>query len=286
MGTPTPFTKGINNRFRITKSLIHSVATSLTERDKRICLDIHQHRFLTTHQALRLHFDSYPRARSRLHRLFQLRVLDRFRPRRATGSHPHYYVLDEVGIQVVAANMGVVTKELKYDRLAALAQVFSPRLRHMTEVNDFFTRLVGASRRSGGRHHLSSWLGERGCFSVWRGLVHPDGYARLESDGNAVSFFLELDGGTEPGRRLHQKLDRYSSVAGMPEAPEALLFCFPSEKREAAARKHLAPCGLTIATAVIAGHMQDPLASNWLPLDADSRVSLIDLRHPPLRKAA
>lgn len=42
-----------------------SVLNHPTERDSNICLDIYEHRFLTTHQIFQLHFTSYSRKRVR-----------------------------------------------------------------------------------------------------------------------------------------------------------------------------------------------------------------------------
>jgi hypothetical protein len=248
----------------------------VTTRDKRICLDIYEHRFLTTHQARRLQFTSASRARNRLHALWRLRVLDRFQPERPTGSHPFYYVLDEVGIHIVAVQLGVAPKKLAYDREGALAQVYSPHLLHHTEVNDFFTRLAEeAARRPG--HRLRTWLGERGCRQVWRDLVRPDGYGVLEARGRQVSFLLELDGGTEIRSRLARKLEACADLAGTPEAPDALVLCFPSSEREASARAILEGPGIVIATGLLTDHLRNPLGDVWLPLGARRRRPLVDL---------
>ena len=224
LGPQTPFGKNPSNpRPRVSKDLISGAARSVTSRDKRICLDIYEHRFLTTHQARRLHFTSAPRARNRLHTLWRFRVLERFQPERPTGSHPIYYVLDEVGIHIVAAQLGAVPKRLHYDREGALAQVYSPHLLHHTEVNDFFTRLAEeAGERAG--HRLRTWLGERGCRQLWRDLVRPDGYGVLEARGRQVTFLLELDGGTEIRSRLARKLEACADLAGTPEA-EGCIHC-------------------------------------------------------------
>lgn len=265
-----------NPRPRVSKELISHAARSITSRDKRICLDIYEHRFLTTHQARRLHFTSAPRARNRLHALWRLRVLDRFQPERPTGSHPYYYVLDEVGIQVVAAQLGVVPKKVAYDREAALAQVYSPHLLHHTEVNEFFTRLAQEAARGPG-HRLRTWLGERGCREIWRDLIRPDGYGVLEGRGRQVSFLLELDGGTEIRSRLARKLEACADLAGAPEAPDALVFCFPSSEREASARAIMDDPGIVVATGVLQDHLRDPLGELWLPLGERRRRPLVDL---------
>ena len=179
-------------------------------------------------------------------------------------------------MHVVAAQLGVVPKRLHYDREGALAQVYSPHLLHHTEVNDFFTRLAEvASRKAGNR--LRTWLGERGCRQVWRDLVRPDGYGVLEARGGQVSFLLELDGGTEIRSRLARKLEACADLAGTPEAPDALVFCFPSSEREASARAILEDPGAVVATGVLTDHLHHPLGDVWLPLRARRRRPLIDL---------
>jgi hypothetical protein len=80
--------------------------------------------------------------------------------------------------------------------------------------------------RKGSDHHLAKWLGERSCHQLWGGLVTPDGYVEIESPRGALDFFLELDGGTEEGARLAEKLDRYSSLAGMKDCPTPFCSAF------------------------------------------------------------
>lgn len=262
-------------RPRISKPHLHLVSASVTPRDIRICLSIFEHRFLTTLQAKRLFFRSHPRARDRLLKLHRMRVLDRFRPRKQLGSFPWHYVLDEVGVYIVASYKGIAPKDLDYDREAALALVFSPRLAHMSEVNDFFSALSEAAAERGFR--LGQWWSERHCAANWKGFVRPDGLGRIEGGEVRVSFFLELDGGTEPYSRLQSKLNQYATVAGMPDSPEALLFCFPNREREAGARKVLGHCGLTVATAILGDHLREPMARIWLPIPSDRRLSVSEL---------
>ena len=285
MGPQTPSDARALLRPRVSRELIERVSSRITERDKEICLAIYEHRFLTTHQIQRIFFASYTRARTRLLDLHQFRVLERFRPNRRTGSFPNYYVLDEVGIQIVAAIKGIDLKALGYDRNKALGQVFSPRLLHMTEVNDFFSRLLEASRRSA-RFTVTGWMGERACAARWNRYIHPDGFAAIQDRGESISLWLELDGGTEIHSRLLQKLDRYSTVAGTEGAADVLLFCFPTPAREAKAREVLVDCGLTVATGVLTTHMADPLGRNWLPVTTESRVKLLDLQRSVHRMSA
>lgn len=286
MGHQTPSDAAALARPRVSRALIQTVSSRITHRDKEICLAIYEHRFLTTHQIERIFFDSYTRARTRLLFLHHFRVLDRFRPNRRTGSYPNYYVLDEIGIQIVAALKGLDLKSLGYDRVKALSQVFSPRLLHTTEVNDFCSRLVQATKTSG-KISVGTWLGERACSARWNRYVHPDGFVMLRRhESPAISFWLEIDGGTEIHSRLLQKLDRYSTVAGMEGSADALIFCFPTSSREAKARQILADCGMTVATGVLEDHLADPLGRNWLPMTAGARVCFLDLPVIQRRKTA
>lgn len=120
---------------------------------------------------------------------------------------------------------------------------------------------------------------------MWRDLVRPDGYGVLEARGGRVSFFLELDGGTEIRSRLTGKLETFADLTGTPEAPDAVVFCFPSPEREASARKVLHDPGIMVATAVLEEHLGKPLGEVWLPLGGRRRRSLVDLaqsRHKEL----
>src|SRR6266508_6627786 len=92
------------------RSEIQRVAASLTTRDQLICIDLHEHRVLTTQQLFELHFSSIQRARSRLSRLHAMGVLWRNRPRAQLGSLPWHYTLDGIGAQIVAEHLGLELK--------------------------------------------------------------------------------------------------------------------------------------------------------------------------------
>ena len=196
---------------RVGAAAVAALATRLTERDRLVALDCYEHRVLTTEQLRRLHFGSIRRARWRLERLYQLRVLDRFRPprRHGEGSSPYHWILDEAGAHVVAEALGVERSELGWRHQAAIAIAASSKLAHQLEVNEFFTRLAEEARQAGGG--LASWWGERRCLAALGGQAAADGYGRLELPGTQpVSFLLELDRGTEEHERLRQKARRYA----------------------------------------------------------------------------
>jgi hypothetical protein len=263
------------SRSRSSASFLDS-ASGTTRRDLRLCLDLYDHRVLTTDQVFELRFNSLNRAQKRLLILHRRNIVERFRPFRSTGSYPWHYILGEVGIDMVASWRGVERKEvgLRMDRLRAIA--YSPRLAHLVEVNGFFCRLAYRCR-SGQLLRLAAWWNERRCAAEWRGMVRPDGLGRLQGPGVDVRFFLELDRGTENSSRLEEKLTRYARAARFPDAPEALLFVFPTERREAEARRALFNCGMLLLTGSRGHAGEDPLSPSWLPIGGDQRIRIIDV---------
>jgi hypothetical protein len=92
---------------RSVASILQRVSSSVTHRDQLICLDLHEHRILTTDQIFELHFSSIQRARARLSKLHELGVVWRSRPRALLGSLPWHYTLDEIGAWIVAEHLGI-----------------------------------------------------------------------------------------------------------------------------------------------------------------------------------
>jgi hypothetical protein len=171
----------------------------------------------------------------------------------------------------------------------------SPRLSHMTGRNWFFAALAGHAREHGGQ--LAEWLNEadtaaRCEHAAVRAddrarLPRPDGAGTWAEDGQAVSFLLEYDTGTEHLPVLAGKLDGYYVLAaglawhGVPGP--VLVFCFGSPRREQAARRALAAtreaAGLRIATAALDPRTTSPAGPAWLALPGHTggQVRLIDL---------
>ncbi|MGH2710272.1 MAG: replication-relaxation family protein [Actinomycetota bacterium] len=249
---------------------------TITDRDERICLDLYEHKVLTIEQISELHFSAVRRARRRLLKLAELDVLERFRPPRSPGSSPFHYILGPVGIAIVAAYKGVEPKELhvRQDRLRGLA--YSPRLDHLLAVNGFFSCLASICRGRAG-FELLEWWSEGRCATTWGGLVRPDGLGAVGWPGGRVRFFLELDRGTENSSQLEGKLVGYHRVARFPDAPDALLFVFPTQRREIEARKVLAGAGMPIATATAADALSDPVGDIWLVVGDEARIALAAL---------
>ena len=270
---------GARARTRTIRSRIQRVASSVTDRDQLICVDLHEHRVLTTKQLFELHFTSLQRTRARLLQLYDMGVLWRNRPRTHLGSLPWHYTLDEIGAWIVAEHLGIELGAVGYrdDRKRTL--VDSPRLRHTRAVNSFFTRMLYVARSTESTVQLAEWRGEAWCARRWQGHVRPDGFGRLEGAGESLELLLELDLGTENRSRLEDKMERYRVLARGSTSPDVVLFCFPSEAREASARLVLGGTAMLVATATLDRHLAHPVGAIWLPLDGDRRVRLIDLRN-------
>ncbi len=204
---------GARARTRTIRSSIQRVASSATERDQLICVDLYEHRVLTTNQLFELHFTSVQRTRARLLRLHDMGVLWRNRPRAHLGSLPWHYTLDEIGAWIAAERLGVELREVGYrdDRKRTL--VDSPRLRHTRAANSFFTRMCYVARSTESTVQVAEWRGEAWCARRWQAHVRPDGFARLEGPGGSLELLLELDLGTENRSRLEDKMDRYRILA-------------------------------------------------------------------------
>lgn len=275
VGTQTRYLTRTASRPRSAPSIFDSASGS-THRDLELCLDLHEHRVLTTQHIFELRFPSVRRAQRRLLVLQQRGIVERFRPFRFNGSHPWHYIVGEVGIEMVASWRGVERKELglRMERLRRIA--YSPRLAHLVEMNGFFCRLAYRCRTTGVLQ-LVEWWSERRCAAEWRGMVRPDGLGRLQGPGIDIRFFLELDRGTENSSRLEEKLARYARVARFADAPQALLFVFPTDQRESQARRVLFNCGMAVLTGTRGFAGQDPLSPFWLQMGGDRRIRIVDV---------
>jgi len=162
-------------------------------------------------------------------------VLDRFRPtrRRGEGSAPYHWLLDEVGARIVAAELGRERDKLHWRRADPLKVARTPILAHRLAVNEFFVRLAVEARMVGGA--LREWYGERTTQRLFNGVVAPDGYGVVTlPDRDPLHLLLELDRGTEPLRRIRDKVDRYAKALRRSELADTdplVLFLAPTAAR-------------------------------------------------------
>lgn len=263
-------------RLRADQTHVASVARRLTPRDRLVCRTLYDHRVLTTEQVTDLCFDNLTTARHRLTALYGMRVLDRFRPFRPVGSDPYHYLLDVLGVEVVAADRGVEVPRPGLHHSRALALADSQRLAHLLGVNGLFCSLARWAR-SVEDAELVEWWPERRCAAEWGEVVRPDGFGALRQRGRVVEFFVEADRGTETLARLADKLTSYAQLIRATGWAPPVCFWFPTTGREAEARRVLAHPEVPVATGA-AGLGDGPGGRVWLPVGMTGpRRHLIDL---------
>ena len=264
-------------RARSAADLVHTVLRRLSPRDWQIIRYLHAHRVLTTQHITDALFPSTRAAEMRLLNLYQLRVVDRFRPFAHSGSAPYHWILDEIGAQLIAWDRGEDMKQLGWRRERALGIAASRQLDHRLGVNGFFCALLRAARQMP-ECRLTEWrshpkVSGLSCF------VEPDGYAVWEEAGCRLPFYLEYDCGTERLDRLAEKLKRYRETVpeldrkycerwGDPYA-NLVLFVFPGALREMNARRVLQDSQpVRVATAIEASGWRrvTPAAAIWAPV--------------------
>jgi Replication-relaxation len=244
------------------------LAAQLTERDRRIALDCYDHRVLTSVQLQRLHFRSVRVAQRRLQELYELRVLERFRPpwQRPHGSTPYHWTLDEAGARIVSELLGIPRTDLSWSRDSALALAGSSKLAHQVAVNEFCSRLAEEARTEHGA--LESWWGERRARAALAATIAPDTYLRLRLPGEApIELLLELDRGSEDHKRLADKARRYEKALPRSGLNAFVLLLVPSPGRAEHASSALARSAAPITVAV------------WTPTSGGSPLSCVRDAH-------
>ena len=248
---------------RVTEAQLAALPQRLTPRDRQIALDCFEHRVLTTGQLERLHFSAPRAGRRRLLTLYELRVLDRFRPRLelGAGSAPYHWVLDQAGAHIVAAQLGLPREQLRYSHAAALGLADSSKLAHHVEVNECLTRLAYDAARAGGA--LAEWYGERTTCELLDRAAVPDAYGVLQLPGReAIHLLVELDRGTEPLDRLTAKAAAYARAlprSTLADLNPLVLLLVPTQARAAAAA-HAIPAGPLHIAVWSAASTRSPLA--------------------------
>lgn len=266
------------------------LAHRLTERDRWLARMLHEHRVLTTNQVAELAFPNRHAAAARILHLYQWRVVDRFQPYAARGGAPFHYVLDVAGATVLAHEDGLDPRDLGYRHDRAIGIAYSLRLAHTVAVNGFFTNLVANARREHATGELRAWWPEHRCTRYFGDIARPDAYGRWRDTDGEIEFFLEHDWGTEPLAKLTRKLDDYHRLADVTGIATPVLFTFPTQRREASARRALQatlaqlpkPDAVPVATSALDAtateEVNQPASPRWLPLTHPrGRVGLTQL---------
>ena len=228
-------------RPRADQNLVAAVARRLTPRDRLLCQVLFDHKVLTTEQVTDLCFDNLTTARHRLTALYELRVLDRFRPFRPVGSDPYHYLLDTLGVEVVAADRGIEVPRPGTPPQPGprTGRQPAPRPPARDQRPVLLPRPLGTGPAEDAE--LAEWWSERRCAAEWGEVVRPDGFGTLRQRNRVVEFFVEYDRGTETLARLADKLTGYAELVHATGWAPRVCFWFPSPRREAEARRVLDP---------------------------------------------
>ncbi|HCT77017.1 MAG TPA: hypothetical protein DGT23_10590 [Micromonosporaceae bacterium] len=248
-------------------------------RDRRLLDLLGKHHVFTTDQVTALEFDNVHTARNRLVLLRKRGILARFRDGVRPGSEQWRWTLDLIGAAYLAARDGLPTPRLSTirDKINALAS--SPRLSHLLEVNDLFVDLHAHARQHPSAA-LKTWRSEEECRKITGTLAYPDGFGVWAEDGKQLSFWLEMDLGSEPNHRLLAKLPGYAALRRETGRTDvAVLIRLHTKGREDSLHRQLIthPAvseGLFVATSVIGS---DPPAAVWRPAETTSRHRLAEL---------
>lgn len=225
--------------------LLRAQAT-LTGRDLRLLGWLYDHGVLTTEQIATALFASLDFCQRRLLKLTHLGVLARFRPQRwEGGSYPYHYVLDQLGVDVVAAQRGDEPPRRDQARRRRHHLTSRANLPHLLATNQFFIDLAAYERTHPGTALLRWWPaaafhnggaffhdGDDPQLILLKAIPRPDGHGVWAEPGREVPFLLEMDLNTEPVTVLADKVTGYSLLASMTTWRWPVLFWLPSTRRE------------------------------------------------------
>ena len=273
------------------------VQSRLTDRDLTLLGWLSDHGVLTTDQIAAALFPSLDFAQRRLLKLLHAGLVARFRPQRPDGgSYPYHYVLDDLGIQVVAAQRsddGADPPRPDQARRRRWRLTNRTNLPHLLAVNQFFVDLAAHARTHPGTALERWWPSARcrrqGAFShLDPGTSTTFFFLTLAPDGHGVwttpdgrggqrrtAFFVEVDLGTEDIPRLADKIPAYQSWTHTTGRCWPVLFWLTSTTRETNLHRRLSerPADITIATAVRHPDLPDagPAGPVWWPCPHPAR---------------
>jgi DNA-binding CsgD family transcriptional regulator len=257
----------------------------LTSRDRRLLAWLAEHYVLSTDQIAKALFTTRRAAQKRLLQLNEIGAVSRFAfARTDTETSVYRYTLGPFGALLHPNaytdpdNPAARAPKTHLERRARVVR--TPRLTHLTGVNQFFIDLYAHARHSGGHSRLVRWWSEQHATTVFRSAtsqIRPDGHGVWRTGDSTVGFFLEYDTGSEDFSRVVKKLGQYERLAADRDVRYPLLLWLPDRRREAHLLRLFTDVRLPlpVATAV---HNNDPAGPVWaLPGDPGPRLRLHEL---------
>jgi hypothetical protein len=253
----------------------------LTPRDRWLIDLLHDHQVFSTEHVAALAFEHLHTARNRLNLLQRRGVLTKFRDCVRPGSQSWRWSLGWLGAAFVAYRDGrpVPRPATVVDRVNRLSA--SPRLAHLLGVNGFFVDLAAHARTTPGAR-LDTWWPERRCRDIAGDLAHPDGHGMYTEDGRTIGFWLEYDTGSEPTRRVLDKLDGYARLHRAADLDHTVLIRMQTARQETSLHQRLSAhpavtCGAVSVATMSGDHTTHPAGQVWLPAGHTTRHQLADL---------
>lgn len=231
----------------VTAAVARELNRQLTEADLAVLRRVLELRFVSGDQLWRMHFagSTDRAARRALLRLTRLDVLERL-PRQVggvrAGSAGFVYRLGLAGQRVALERGWIDNRRRRRSRVPGT--LF---LRHALAVAELHARLVEADRTR--RLELLELRAEPACWRTFGGIgpqrliLKPDSYLRLGAGDFELSYFIEVDLGSEGVGALTRQLRAYAAYfeSGREQAERGVfpkvLWLAPSERRAEAIRE-------------------------------------------------
>jgi hypothetical protein len=276
---PLPAARTTNVHRPATLTLI-GISHRLRPRDYTIASLLDELTTLTTDHLTQILFTNPTTCRHRLHLLRRLGFIDRFIRNRPGAPNPVCWLPGLLSARYMALTRDDSPPTAKALRERQDRVYSSPTLQHLLAVNDFAVSLHVHARHHPGTA-LTRWWSERTTAGSFGHRIKPDGHGIWrDHDNRETGFFLELDRGTEPIRRLIDKLPSHRRLhaEGGPQYP--ILFVLPSRHREQNLHRKLAdrpePTLIIATTSPESG--PDPAGPVWrLTGNGRHRLTLADL---------
>jgi hypothetical protein len=201
-----------------------SLVPKVTPRDRQILSDLYDHQVLTTHHLHQLHFAerSVRMVRLRMQQLRTYGLVSSFRPYAHAGTSPNHWVVDQLGLQWLAAQRNTTPTELDSRADHRMRIALHHQLGHVLGLADAFVEydtgtepLTKVVRKMKGYTNLAT---ESALASIVLFAVHSDQRAEhlLDKLATAPSAQLRIVGAYVS---THERLNKHGPERAVWRAP-------------------------------------------------------------------